>query len=161
VAAKKPANEPSAAGAVAASEETNSIEEAAIGGAAAAAAMAAEYDETTGFAVEPLRWCAHLDDITKLSGELDTSEPCGDCGHVGENWVCLTCYKVYCSRYVNEHMLFHSIATDHKMVLSYADLSVWCYACDSYVHNAELLPMKNSAHRHKFGRDAQPQQISE
>lgn len=48
----------------------------------------------TGFAVEPLRWCAHLDDITKLSGELDTSEPCGDCGHVGENWVCLTCYKV-------------------------------------------------------------------
>ena len=38
-------------------------------------------------------------------------------------------------------MLFHSLATDHKMVLSYADLSVWCYACDSYVHNQVSMPI--------------------
>ena len=38
-------------------------------------------------------------------------------------------------------MLFHSLATDHKMVLSYADLSVWCYACASYVHNQVSMPI--------------------
>ena len=32
-------------------------------------------------------------------------------------------------------MLFHGIETGHKLVLSYADLSVWCYGCDNYVHN--------------------------
>ena len=32
-------------------------------------------------------------------------------------------------------MLFHGIETDHKVVLSYADLSVWCYGCEHYVHN--------------------------
>ena len=36
---------------------------------------------------------------------------------------------------MNEHMLFHGIETGHKLVLSYADLSVWCYGCDNYVHN--------------------------
>ena len=42
--------------------------------------------------------------------------------------------QVYCGRYRSEHMVMHSFETGHKMVLSYADLSVWCYACDSYVH---------------------------
>ena len=56
------------------------------------------------------------------------------------------------------------------MVLSFADLSVWCFACDSYVHNKVrnkisstycdnagtilpqvVLPHIDSAHRHKFG----------
>ena len=32
-------------------------------------------------------------------------------------------------------MLFHSIAEEHLVVLSYSDLSVWCYACSDYVDN--------------------------
>ena len=43
--------------------------------------------------------------------------------------------QVFCSRYVNEHMLLHSVSTGHFLVLSYCDLSVWCYACEDYVHN--------------------------
>ena len=43
--------------------------------------------------------------------------------------------QVYCDHYINQHMLKHSEETSYKMVLSYADLSVWCFACDSYVHN--------------------------
>ena len=43
--------------------------------------------------------------------------------------------QVHCSRYVNEHMLMHGLMSEHRVVLSYADLSVWCYACDSYVHH--------------------------
>ena len=44
-------------------------------------------------------------------------------------------FQVFCSRYVHEHMLFHSIAEEHLVVLSYSDLSVWCYACSDYVDN--------------------------
>lgn len=40
-----------------------------------------------------------------------------------------------CGRYVNEHMLFHWLGEQHSMVLSYSDLSVWCYQCDQYVDN--------------------------
>ncbi|XP_076448241.1 histone deacetylase 6-like [Babylonia areolata] len=60
-------------------------------------------------------------------------------------------FKVFCSRYVNEHMLFHSVAEEHLMVLSYSDLSVWCYACNDYIDNEATFPMKNAAHCHKFG----------
>ncbi|KAG2455348.1 HDAC6 deacetylase, partial [Polypterus senegalus] len=42
---------------------------------------------------------------------------------------------VHCGRHVNQHMLNHSISSGHVMVLSFTDLSVWCYSCDSYVHN--------------------------
>ena len=49
----------------------------------------------------------------------------------------LKCLEVHCSRYVNEHMLFHGIdkGDDHRLSLSFSDLSVWCYACDAYVDN--------------------------
>lgn len=32
-------------------------------------------------------------------------------------------------------MLFHSVAEEHLVVLSYSDLSVWCYACNDYIDN--------------------------
>ena len=50
---------------------------------------------------------------------------------------CKTCFnlKVFCSRFVNEHMLMHSLEAGHLMCLSYSDLSVWCYGCDQYVDN--------------------------
>lgn len=44
-------------------------------------------------------------------------------------------FQVLCGRYVNEHMVAHGQVSGHPMVLSFADLSVWCYACESYVHN--------------------------
>ncbi|XP_078064486.1 protein deacetylase HDAC6-like isoform X2 [Mustelus asterias] len=103
-------------------------------------------------AVTPLKWCPHLEVIRPLPPVgLNVKESCHECGSDSENWVCLTCYKVYCGRYVNEHMMIHGLENDHFMVLSYADLSVWCYGCDSYVHNEVLLPAKSEAHRQKFG----------
>lgn len=43
--------------------------------------------------------------------------------------------QVFCGRYVNKHMLVHEANSGHKVALSMADLSVWCYACDSYLDN--------------------------
>ncbi len=44
-------------------------------------------------------------------------------------------FQVLCGRYVNQHMVTHRQESGHPIVLSFADLSVWCYACESYVHN--------------------------
>ncbi|XP_022102474.1 histone deacetylase 6-like isoform X2 [Acanthaster planci] len=108
------------------------------------------------YAVVPLPWCPHLEGhvlpIPAIS-PIDSRDSCGECGDTSENWVCLHCYQVLCGRYVNEHMLFHSVSTSHLVVLSYADLSVWCYGCDSYIHNEVLLPAKRAAHISKFGSD--------
>ena len=43
--------------------------------------------------------------------------------------------QVYCGCNVNQHMLRHNEETGHKMVLSFASLSSWCYACDLCIHN--------------------------
>ena len=110
------------------------------------------------FAVVPLTWCPHIETVAELPPEgLSVHTPCGECDHVGENWVCLVCYQVrsvqhrfllkscqqvlflllqvFCSRYVAGHMVTHGQISGHNMVLSYSDLSVWCYSCDAYVHH--------------------------
>ena len=46
-----------------------------------------------------------------------------------------TLTQVYCGRYINHHMLAHKVGRDHNVVLSLADLSVWCFTCDSYLDN--------------------------
>ena len=63
--------------------------------------------------------------------KIDISAPCLTCGNKGENWLCLVCSDVYCSRYVKEHMVKHHEDTRHAVTLSFSDLSFWCYECDS------------------------------
>ncbi|XP_065900983.1 histone deacetylase 6-like isoform X2 [Dysidea avara] len=111
---------------------------------------------TRVFAVQPLSTCPHLEEVQPLppGGSLDAKQPCVTCGDSSENWICLVCYQVFCGRYVNKHMVDHTRETNHSMVLSFSDLSVWCYPCDSYVHNRVLFPAIDSAHISKFGRRA-------
>ncbi|KAM9828612.1 histone deacetylase 6 isoform X2 [Syngnathus typhle] len=106
------------------------------------------------YVVDPLSWCPHLDAVKPLppSG-IDVFLPCQDCASEAENWICLTCYKVACGRYVNEHMLTHGAMSNHPVVLSFCDLSVWCYACEAYVHNQAVFEAKNAAHSSKFGEE--------
>nr|XP_032634783.1 histone deacetylase 6 [Chelonoidis abingdonii] len=94
------------------------------------------------YAVTPLPWCPHVDSLQPLpAAGLDALAPCEECGSQGENWVCLACYRVLCGRYVNQHMLAHGSISGHPLVLSYADLSVWCYTCQSYVHHPVSHPL--------------------
>jgi len=104
------------------------------------------------FAVVPKPWCEHLSQVNPLPPfGIDASQCCETCGVQKEPWVCLACYHVYCGRYINQHMLHHEETSGHKVVLSLADFSVWCFACDSYINNEVLMPAKNAAHRSKFG----------
>ncbi|XP_069319113.1 histone deacetylase 6 isoform X1 [Eulemur rufifrons] len=111
-------------------------------------------DQAMFYAVTPLPWCPHLVAVCPIpAAGLDVTQPCGDCGSLQENWVCLCCYQVYCGRYINGHMLQHHRDSGHPLVLSYVDLSAWCYHCQAYVHHQALLDVKNIAHQNKFGED--------
>jgi hypothetical protein len=47
-------------------------------------------------------------------------QACGGCGHAGENWLCLGCYGVFCSRYVNGHASAHHDQSHHAINFRYA-----------------------------------------
>ncbi|KAG5445094.1 Histone deacetylase 6 [Clonorchis sinensis] len=107
------------------------------------------------FAVTPLSWCPHLTSVhNNPEWNPNIRETCNRCTNQTENWVCLTCYSVFCGRYANSHMVEHFTSTRHPLVLSFADLSSWCYECEAYVHNEALSEAKQTAHRAKFGVDA-------
>ncbi|KAL3308294.1 Histone deacetylase 6, partial [Cichlidogyrus casuarinus] len=97
------------------------------------------------FAVAPLSWCPHLEEgcmAPPMDWVPNVSGSCSLCEHQLENWVCLTCYRMFCGS-----------ESGHALVLSIADLSSWCYACDAYVHHPCLLPPKRILYRVKFNEE--------
>ena len=56
-----------------------------------------------------------------------------------ENWLCLECGVVRCSRYCLGHALQHleesrqPVGDGHCVAVSLSDLSVWCHICQAYV----------------------------
>eukprot|EP01113_Clastostelium_recurvatum_P007668 TRINITY_DN1357_c1_g1_i2.p1 TRINITY_DN1357_c1_g1~~TRINITY_DN1357_c1_g1_i2.p1 ORF type:complete len:165 (-),score=9.59 TRINITY_DN1357_c1_g1_i2:46-540(-) len=84
--------------------------------------------------------------------QMILSPPCATCKDVSENWVCLACGGIYCSRYVQGHMSEHNEANrSHHIGISFSDLSVWCYTCDSYIKDGRLSPLLRAMHLAKFG----------
>jgi len=115
-------------------------------------AKLAELLSGPGFAIYPLPWCPHLETGVKdnLPEDISTKNPCNWCGDSSENWLCLGCHVTHCSRYVNGHQVEHHSQSSHPLALSFSDLSVWCFDCDSYVDNQVLYDVKNLAHKDKF-----------
>ncbi|XP_006664055.1 histone deacetylase 6 [Oryza brachyantha] len=107
--------------------------------------------------VEARTSCPHLptmpaDDLARVP---PPDSPCSRCHHPAENWLCLICKDVLCSRFINKHMLYHYQDTGHCLALSFSDLSVWCFACDSYLDVQsilELRPVYEVVHLLKFGQ---------
>ncbi|KAL6080520.1 Deacetylase sirtuin-type domain-containing protein [Balamuthia mandrillaris] len=111
-----------------------------------------EANGETGFYVEPKKDCPHLKEFfTPDINKIAANAPCEDCGHRDENWVCLTCSKRFCSRYVKGHMVSHNEASGHQIAASYSDLSVWCYACESYITHPTLANLLKRMSMSKFG----------
>ena len=107
--------------------------------------------DADGGAVEPKSSCPHLwgafdfEFPCKLSRQLLFDEPCADCGSVQEEWICLSCCRVSCSRFVNGDAEMHWMGTlesdnPHCLAMSRRDLSIWCYTCNSYVRHDALNP---------------------
>ena len=55
-----------------------------------------------GFAVVPIKDCPHTnaDNIAENFSDVTVGLSCKDCEHNMENWVCLKCKVIGCSRYV-------------------------------------------------------------
>ncbi|XP_020234646.1 histone deacetylase 6 [Cajanus cajan] len=86
--------------------------------------------------------CDHLGALSDDLSHIPTpGTHCNTCQHPTENWLCLSCKQVLCSRFVNKHMLhhFHLTNANHSVALSFSDLSVWCFSCDAYL-DAQLIP---------------------
>ncbi len=124
------------------------------------------------FAVEPRFDCPHVNDamLDNFAGFLadslkgyDSSSKanvfaslkCEDCKDARENWVCLGCSQLFCSRYVQGHMAMHNVASNHQLTFSLSDGSFWCYDCDSYVTSVELGKLRKTfgfiKHKIPFG----------
>ncbi|KAF5177705.1 Histone deacetylase [Thalictrum thalictroides] len=105
--------------------------------------------------VEARTSCEHLNSLASDLSHISTPDtPCFRCQHPAENWLCLCCKDVFCSRFVNKHMLQHYQQKNHCLALSYSDLSVWCFSCDAYLDVqaiGQLRPVYEIAHLLKFG----------
>ena len=87
-----------------------------------------------------------------------------------ENWLCLQCGVVGCSRYVNGHGLIHFEATlnsdpgpdgaGHCIAASLADLSVWCHACGAYLRHANLDPLLKKLEQLKFENEEEADTVN-
>mmetsp|Transcript_32200 Transcript_32200/g.62982 ORF Transcript_32200/g.62982 Transcript_32200/m.62982 type:complete len:589 (+) Transcript_32200:70-1836(+) len=76
-----------------------------------------------------------------------------ECGNTEENFVCTTCAAVFCGRWRHAHMVQHNKETGHNISLGFADLSFWCYGCDSYLHHLTIRPVYDAYgifHQRKF-----------
>jgi len=122
------------------------------------------------------------------AGEHPTVEfaevACRDCGDSSENWLCLGCGGVFCSRFVHGHMQAHVVSCSgeglrpvasasssstvdpsstssarHCLALSLSDLSCWCAACDCYVKSALMYPAQDMLYFAKF-RELPPDRFS-
>ncbi|XP_021729667.1 histone deacetylase 6-like [Chenopodium quinoa] len=105
--------------------------------------------------VEPRTWCEHLPSLTSDLSHIPTPDTsCFRCHHPAENWVCLFCKDVLCSRFINKHMLEHYEQKGHCLALSYSDLSVWCFTCDAYLDAQVIQQLRvayETAYLLKFG----------
>ncbi|KAH6767067.1 histone deacetylase-like protein [Perilla frutescens var. hirtella] len=105
--------------------------------------------------VEALTHCDHLSSLSPDLIHIPTPDtPCNRCEHPDENWLCLCCKDVLCSRFVNKHMLDHYQNEHHNLALSYSDLSVWCFSCNAYLDAQVIQPLRpayETAYILKFG----------
>ena len=102
--------------------------------------MEAQKDLGGFFAVSPKYDCEHVGTIYPEMASKSIFFPCEECGDARENWICIQCGTIRCSRYVNEHMVHHCQQSGHPTVMSFSDLSFWCYSCESYIVSQELRP---------------------
>lgn len=112
-------------------------------------------DIDKGGYVDPKLDCPHCDteiqSLTLQRAKEAFGEGCLTCKDTKENWICLTCHKVFCSRYVKAHMVAHNTAENHNIATSLQDLNTWCYKCQSYIMSHKERTTYDTLHLMKFG----------
>uniref|UniRef100_A0A0G4EYI6 RING-type domain-containing protein n=1 Tax=Chromera velia CCMP2878 TaxID=1169474 RepID=A0A0G4EYI6_9ALVE len=109
-------------------------------------------DEIGFFAVQFKTDCPHiLEHVNEdLPDYVNINASCQSCGLVGENWLCLKCFSVHCSRYKNACHQVHAMDSGHHIGKSFGDLSIWCNLCDSYIKSPMLRGISDLVYEAKF-----------
>lgn len=88
--------------------------------------------------VNPRKDCPHIVNGTFLPLEqfknvYFKNAKCEFCSETNELWICISCGKFFCGRYVNNHFYDKHFSQDnsHCICISMLDLSVWCYQCST------------------------------
>lgn len=113
--------------------------------------------------------CTHVESSTKPPGggpKSDTADDGVTCA-AKENWSCLECGAIRCSRYCNGHAVQHwkeskHLTEDdgHCIAVSLSDLSVWCHVCQAYLSTSTgptgriLQPLIQQLEALKFSTEA-------
>lgn len=83
--------------------------------------------DAKGFEVSALKDCPHLSCLRQPEGEFAQTLSCAECGDSSEPWVCLTCFSIGCSRYIQSHGAAHALSTgathDAALPLSHAEVT--------------------------------------
>jgi len=110
-------------------------------------------DTSQWHSIIPLENCEHVSEFVKNTdgiSEAFRNNSCKGCNDKSENWYCLTCGDVFCSRYVSGHGVDHYEKTGHAILMSFSDLSTWCYLCDYYIADVAIRPALYLLHLSKF-----------
>eukprot|EP01117_Protostelium_nocturnum_P013369 TRINITY_DN4982_c0_g1_i1.p1 TRINITY_DN4982_c0_g1~~TRINITY_DN4982_c0_g1_i1.p1 ORF type:complete len:592 (-),score=152.62 TRINITY_DN4982_c0_g1_i1:23-1798(-) len=120
-------------------------------------------------AVEPKDDCPHLQNSfspNKLPTDLKPKMPCIECQSTVENWICLNCYQIGCSRYHASHSSQHfenkfteENDANHCVAASFSDCSVWCYQCNSYITHPSLKETLRSIYDSKGINDEEESEL--
>lgn len=62
-----------------------------------------------------------------------------ECRDQQDEWMCLSCGNVFCSRYINQHAKNHWERTKHSLAISLNTSGCFCYECDEFVDNEDEL----------------------
>ncbi|KAG1654291.1 Histone deacetylase 6 [Nymphon striatum] len=54
---------------------------------------------------------------------------CMQCGTLQDNWICLSCYKIYCEG--EGHIKAHEQDSGHELVMSMGNSTVWCFLANA------------------------------
>ena len=104
--------------------------------------------QTAMFAVTPRSHCDHIDGgLSPVPVEgLDSGRPCRECSHVGENWVCLSCYEV-CMYRAHTHTHTHrGVVGLYVCMLLLAHTCRSLLTCSPPLHSGPLQPLCERAH---------------
>lgn len=114
-------------------------------------------DSDVGGYIVPKTNCPHLPasiSVPSLQEARRLFEAgCSQCGPTKEIWLCCSCMKANCGRYVKGHALAHSAeGEEHPVAISLEDLNTWCYSCESYVVHDDITPLYVVLHVAKHGK---------
>jgi len=108
-----------------------------------------------GFSVNPKTDCPHFGSqvtlgMTQKVPAAYRANACSSCHDKTENWLCLTCGEIFCSRYINGHAKQHFKDSGHCVDISFSDISIWCYSCNDYITHQNLEGISQILSQTKF-----------